>query len=97
MKRVVKKGYKKRTFTVKFKLVFVLVFIMYIFSSIFWKNYNIELDNQLQKLNYTNEQLANSNETKTLKIDELSSFDRLSSIAQSSGLKNYEGSIKNVE
>lgn len=97
MNKVIKRGNRQKTFTVKTKLIFVIVFIVYLLSSTIWHNFNVELDNKLQQLNYANEKLAQANETKSLKIDELSSFERLSSIAQSKGLKNYEGSIKNVE
>lgn len=98
MKRVVKKrNNKKRMFKIKGMFVFVMVFIMYVASSTFLNNYNTSLNHQLQDIKNENKQLTNSNQTLKIKIDELSSFERMSTIAKKSGLKNREGSIKNVE
>ena len=97
MKRVVKKGNNKRMITRKYQLVFVFVFVLYLASSILLKNYNIDLSHQLQTIQRDNTQLQSVNQTLKMKIDDLSSFERMSSIAKENGLKNREGSIKNVE
>ena len=97
MKKVVKKRNSKKAFTRKYQLAFVIVFIMYLASSILLKNYNIDQDHKLQSIQKENTQLTNSNQTLRIKIDELSSFERMSNIAQKNGLKNREGTIKNVE
>ncbi|MDR3214749.1 MAG: hypothetical protein LBT75_00515 [Bacilli bacterium] len=97
MNKVKKRGLKKSMLTFKLKACFIVVFIFYLCSATLLKNVNVDLDHQLQSMIYDNEVLKQNNQTKLLKIDELSSFDRLSSIAKSNGLENYEGSIKNVK
>ena len=43
-----------------------------------------------------NKKLKDTNQTLRIKIDELSSFERMSNIASKQGLENREGTIKNV-
>lgn len=97
MKRVVKKRNKQRTMKYKSMLVFVVIFVVYVASSTFLNNYNTALNHQLQNIKKENETMVNSNQTLKIKIDELSSFERMNSIAKKNGLENREGSIKNVE
>lgn len=96
MKRVVKRRNNKKVTSRKNKLVFIVLFLVYFISSTFLKNYNVDLDHKYQTLINENEKLVQNNQNLSLKIDELSSFERMSSIAKASGLENREGSIKNV-
>jgi len=97
MKKVVKKRTSKRSITTSYKLGFIIVFVMYLSSSIFLKNYNIGLDHQLQTIEIENTRLKSANQTLKMRIDELSSFERMSNIAKKNGLENREGTIRNVE
>lgn len=97
MKKVVKKRNKKKVVSNRHRLVFVLIFVVYLGSSILLKNYNVYLKKELQTIELNNKELTKSNQTLKIKIDELSSFERMNSIAKKNGLTNREGSIKNVQ
>lgn len=97
MKKVIKKRKNnKRVLNTNYKLMFVVIFALYLASSIILKNHNISLDHQLQTIQMENKQLKDTNQTLRIKIDELGSFERMSNIADKQGLENREGTIKNV-
>lgn len=97
MKKVIKKRKNnKRFLNTNYKLMFVVIFALYLASSIILKNHNISLDHQLQTIQMENKQLKDTNQTLRIKIDELGSFERMSNIADKQGLENREGTIKNV-
>ena len=97
MKRVVKKRKQTREKTNKFKILFVIVCVLYFSSSVFLKNHNISLSHELQIIQNENTSIRNANQVLLIRIDELSSFERLSAIAEQHGLKNREGVVRNVE
>lgn len=98
MKKVVKKRKNvNRKKNVTRRAAVVMVFVIYLFSSILLKNYNTDLNHQLQEIQSNNTSLVTNNQTLRLKVDELKSFERLSGIAQKNGLQNREGTIKNVK
>lgn len=98
MKKVVKKRQNiKRRKNVTRRAAIVMVFVLYLFSSILLKNYNTDLNHKLQALQNDNVSLINANQTLKLKVDELKSFERMSAFAQKNGLQNREGTIRNVK
>lgn len=97
MKRIRKKTLKHRKLTTKFELIFIGVFVMFLLSSIMLKNYNVSLSHNLESIENENSALKDNNQTMQVKIDELSSFERMNSIAKKNGLRSREGSIKHVE
>lgn len=97
MRRIKKRSLKQRTKTTKFKLIFASVFVMFLLSSIMLKNYNVSLSHQLESIEDENSTLKDNNQTMQVKIDELSSFERMNNIAKKNGLRSREGSIKHVE
>lgn len=97
MKRVIKKRDKKKVVSNKHRLIFVLVFVLYLGTSILLKNYNVSLKHELQTIELSNKELMKQNQTLKIKIDDLSSFERMNSIAKKNGFVNREGSIKNVQ
>ena len=97
MKKVVKKRTnKKRIMTRNYKILFIVIFVLYLGSSVILKNYNVSLNHELQTIQNENKKLKDTNQTLRIKIDELSSFERMSNIASKQGLENREGTIKNV-
>ncbi|WP_423364507.1 hypothetical protein [Mycoplasma sp. P36-A1] len=96
MNKVVKKSLKKNSRKLKMELCFVILFMVYLCSCIIVKNYNISLDHQLNTLTKENQNIKQNNQTLKLKIDDLSSFERMNSVAKENGLENREGTIKNV-
>lgn len=97
MKKVVKKRTnKKNIISRNLKVIFIVVFVMYLGSSVILKNYNLSLNHELQTIQNENQKLKDTNQTLRIKMDELSSFERMSSIASKQGLENREGTIKNV-
>lgn len=97
MKRIKKRTLKQRRMTARFELIFTAVFIMFLMSSIMLKNYNVSLSHNLESIQNENLKLRDSNQTMQVKIDELSSFERMNNIAKKNGLRSREGSIKHVE
>ncbi|MDF9866820.1 cell division protein FtsL [Bacilli bacterium PM5-3] len=97
MKKVVKKRNSKQSLTSKYKVVFFAIVVLYLVSATLLKNYNVNLKQNLYKIENENTELKSTNQTLKIKIDELSSFERMSNIAQKNGLKNREGTIKNVK
>lgn len=97
MKRVVKKTNKKRDRQIDIKLCFVVISVVYLMSCILLKNHNISLDHQLNNIAKENKTIVEKNQVLKLRIDELSSFERMNSIAKRNGLENREGTIKNVK
>lgn len=96
MKKVVKKRNKKNKRITKNRLIFGVIIVLYIVTSILLKNYNTSLNIKMHDLEVSNKQLNSQNATLKLKIDELTSFDRINAIAKKNGLTNREGAIKNV-
>ena len=97
MKKVIKKRKNtKRIMKTNHKLLVFVIFALYLTSSIIMKNHNIGLDHQLQTIQIENKNLKDSNQTLRIKIYELSSFERMSNIADKQGLENREGIIQNV-
>lgn len=98
MKKVVKKRTNiNRRKSVTKRAAMLMVFVLYLFSSILLKNYNTDLNHKLQGLQNDNISLKSENQTLRLKADDLKSFERMSTIAQKNGLQNREGTIKNVK
>ena len=97
MKKIIKKRNSKRAITSRYKFAFIAVAVLYLVCTFILKNHNISLDHELQSIQNENTQLITTNQTLRIKVDELSSFERMSNIAQKSGLENREGAIKNVK
>jgi len=95
MKKVVKRS-NKNTRNFKMKVCFVAMFVVYLMSSIWLRNHNMSLEHQLNGINRENQQITSQNQVLRLRIDELSSFERMAYIAQRNGLTNREGTIRNV-
>jgi cell division protein FtsL len=95
MKKVVKKANKSKK-QANIKICFVAIFVLYLMSSILLRNYNLSLEHQLNGIKRDNTNITSQNLVLNLRIDELSSFERMSQIAQDNGLENREGTIRNV-
>lgn len=94
---VKKKTKKSKIMTNKLKYLGILAAFFQITSSLFFTNINLSLNHQYQDLQAENNKLRLSNQTLVVKIEELTSFENLSAIANKKGLKNYENTIKNFE
>lgn len=99
MKQVVvkKKSNKKKLVTNKLKFLVIIAAIFQITSSLVFTNVNLSLNHKHQDLQIENSKLRTSNQTLLVKIEDMTSFERLSAIAKDKGLKNYENTIKNFE
>ncbi|MEG0283567.1 MAG: hypothetical protein RR543_03670 [Erysipelotrichales bacterium] len=97
MKKVVKKSSMKRKRNFKGNLILIGVFVLYLVSSTMLKNYNSQLNVQLNEQESQNAVLIEQNQAKKLKIDDLKSLDRISALSAKKGFKNQEGNITNVK
>jgi len=95
MKRVVKKGNKKKK-NIRIQFCFIMLIMVYLGSAIFLRNHNASLEQNLNRLTSQNNEISSENLVLRLRIDELSSFERMASIAAQNGLTNREGTIRNV-
>lgn len=97
MKKVKKRKLNSNKVSGRLSLYFVTMCIIYLVSSVVLKNHNITLNHKLQTQIAINSKLQVNISTMSVKIDELTSFERMSSLASDMGLVNREGTIRNVQ
>ncbi len=85
---------KQNRFLEKFsRIILVVAFISFLISSIFLKTYNVHLSVQIQDMQNRMVQLRQDNEVISRHIQQLSSKDRVVSIAYQNGMANNQDNI----
>ncbi len=77
-------------------MVFTFSFALYLFTSLFLRNYNVSLSKKIQKNNTEITEYTALNQALELDIQQLSSYDRVMAIANDSNMALYKDNIITV-
>lgn len=74
-------------------LIFILSFFGFIYSNVFVKTNNVNLNISIQEINSEIAQTKIVNESLALEIQELATYDNISEVAKEAGLTNQQNNI----
>lgn len=88
---------KKFSFSRTIQTLFVLSVMLFVFSAIFLRSYNVSLSVQTQKAQKKIVEIRKENQTLASDIQELSAYTRVAAIAQADGMTLIQNNIVTVK